>query len=180
MTRRSFKRGFTLVELMIVVAIVGVLGALGSYGVRKYIRAAQASEAGTTIASIRGAQEVYKQDLLVYYNVSSNSFDNAHPSGTPGAFKKAWATSSPTTASSGFQQLGVVVDGAVYFTYAVVAGLAGGTIPALPITANLNLPAPVEPYYVIVAKGDLDGDGVFSYVVGHSFSGETYMENEGE
>jgi type IV pilus assembly protein PilA len=166
---------------MIVVVIVGVLGALATYGVRRYIRSAEMSEAGAVITSIRGAEEVYKQDTFTYLSVSGASYDNAHPAGTPGAFKKSWLVSTPTPESQAFQELGVQVDGAVSFTYAVVAGRAGDDVLAPPVTADLNFPQPAtEPYYVIVAKGNLDGDSVFSYVIGHSFSGEVYVENEGE
>src|SRR5262249_45658832 len=52
MMRRMQKRGFTLVELMIVVAIVGVLAVLAIYGVRKYISNSKTTEARNSLGQI--------------------------------------------------------------------------------------------------------------------------------
>lgn len=49
---KQAKRGFTLVELMIVVAIVGVLAALAIYGVNKYVNNAKTTEARSAVARI--------------------------------------------------------------------------------------------------------------------------------
>ena len=45
-------RGFTLIELMIVVAIVGILAILAIFGVRKYLANAKTAEATNSVGMI--------------------------------------------------------------------------------------------------------------------------------
>ena len=67
------------------------------------------------------------------------------------------------------------------YGYAVNAGAAGAAMPQPGTTQVFAWAATTEPWYLVVAKGDLDGNNtIFSYVVGSSFNGELYVENEGQ
>jgi len=58
---RKREEGFTLVELMIVVAIIGVLAALAIYGVSRYLKHSKTAEATRNLGSIENGSRAFYQ-----------------------------------------------------------------------------------------------------------------------
>lgn len=74
--QRSAPRGFTLVELMIVVAIVGILAAIALPSYSDYVTRGKIPDATATLASKRVQMEQYFQDNRQYTDAPACSADN--------------------------------------------------------------------------------------------------------
>jgi hypothetical protein len=69
----------------------------------------------------------------------------------------------------------------VFFRYATTAGGPGDVSTEGIGIANPPAFGPaIEPWYIVKAKGNVNGDSTYSYCIGTSFSNELFWENEGE
>jgi len=64
------KKGFTLVELLIVVIIIGILATIAMPQYQRFVERSRAAEANTILGAIRNAEEVYKIDNAKYLVVT--------------------------------------------------------------------------------------------------------------
>lgn len=129
---RNSKKGFTLIELMIVVAIIGILAAIAIPNFLRFQLRARSSEGKTNLAAIRTAQESFQAEFGTYRSA------NAVPIGTVSATKQVFASSADS--KGGFTATGWSPEGRVYFSYAMASNAEGTN-------------------YTADAVADIDGDG---------------------
>lgn len=101
------RRGFTLIEVMIVVAIVAILAAVALPSYRNYVLRGKIAEATSLLSTTRVKMEQWYQDNRTYCFPDSTGCPTCPASGMPGA-----------------------ADGPKYFAYTGVCGASTYTVTA--------------------------------------------------
>ncbi|HTN53353.1 MAG TPA: prepilin-type N-terminal cleavage/methylation domain-containing protein [Anaeromyxobacter sp.] len=147
-------RGFTLIELMMVVTIIGVLASVAIPTLTKLTLRSKEAERRTVLITIkRGVEDLYITDGDIPGGLLVGNYTppNNPPSNGPGPLKRVpnWTQagwSAIFQQRSGTGTTGApIIEGALYYSYLFIAMHAGST-------DSLSL----------TAVGDLDGDGVQS------------------
>ena len=147
------KKGFTLIELMIVVAIIGILAAIAIPAFVKYLKQTKTSEASLNLKTLADGASSYFQSEQ--YDNTGDPVNRQFPtdnytttaaatSAVPSAVPKATKTDiGDKFESAPWQALKFSISKPVYYRYSYKATNASGTS---------------QDSFVSYAEGDLDGD----------------------
>jgi prepilin-type N-terminal cleavage/methylation domain-containing protein len=170
--RANAGRGFTLVELAVVVTIVGVLSVLAVVGYRKLTLSAKVSEARNMVAAIRIAQEDYKLERGVYADIGTTYCPG---NGGLKQEKTGWDPSC-SGGTAKWELLPVHADGPVQFGYATISsGKFDDNF------VDISKGDTTRPWYIVSARADLaDNGSPYTQVVATSWNSTIFSQNEGD
>jgi len=140
MIKLSKSAGFSLVELMIVVAIMAILAAIAIPSFMRFSMRAKTAEATHNLGAIRTCQESYRAENDMYYDC-----DATPNGGGTDAEPDVWAGGG----IADFDIIGFAPDGQVRYIYEVLPGTGGA--------AHATIAKGITGAFSATAKCDLDG-----------------------
>jgi prepilin-type N-terminal cleavage/methylation domain-containing protein len=147
------RTGFTLVELMIVVAIIGLLSAIAIPNYMSAQYRSKRAELPVNVASMRTAERAYEALYDTYLEAPQC------PTGTPGKTQQPWGEGN-----EGFAALGWLPHGRVRGVYEIT------TVPGGASSSGGE--------FHVVGRTDVDGDGVLArYTATQLATGALVTEN---
>ena len=149
MLPRSRREGFTLIEIMIVVALIGILAAIAIPSYTTYQARSRRAEAYTNVFAIIQGSDAYYSEYQTY--VTTGVPVPGGLGAIQGTQKRLWSAA----AQASFSQLGWTPEGSVFYDYGTNSGDGTGQACTCPpgtcVTAT--------------AYGDVDGDGNLAAIV---------------
>ncbi len=133
------KNGFTLIELMIVVAIIGIMATVAVPSFVRYQNRARRAESFANLAALAKTQKAYFAEYGLF--VGAQMVPSTATGQNPGPEKRDSAT-----VATEFSSVGWYPDGNIYYDYDTNTGGFG---------AGCNC----DTCFTSTAYGDVDGDG---------------------
>jgi len=139
------KHGFTLIELMIVVAIIGIMATVAVPSFVRYQNRARRAESFANLAALATTQKSYFAEYGLF--VGAEMVPSTSTGQNPGTEKR-----DSSTVATEFSSVGWYPEGDIYYDYDTNTGGYGG---------GCNC----DTCFTSTAYGDVDGDGSVALII---------------
>ena len=173
-------KGFTLIELMIVVAIIGILAAIAIPNFLQYQMKSRQSEAKTNLGAIRTSQLSFSGERGCFIGIAPYGSVPAAGAKTVQVPWQTAATPPPSAAGTAFcvnpaggaavftgtfADIGFAASGNVFYQYATNTSAVANPIPACQLGAAgaTGAGAVGQTGFIGTSSSNLDGDAALSF-----------------
>jgi len=173
------QKGFTLIELMIVVAIIGILAAIAIPNFLTYQLKSRQAEAKTNLQAIKTSEVAFQAERGCYIGIGAEGV--VAPAAGTKSIPFTWGTGVAPTAPGAlwcqaagvfggtFADIGFKATGNVMYRYGVDSTLVAAPGLYTPLTScpvaigvTAAVALPIQNNFVAMATSNLDGDGTVS------------------